>query len=115
MSILILLRGVDKGRFFHRRGPEMVTGIHHLHALPQLHKDRLAKAQEAKLSPPQQQSMFSPDHNARSRHEYPVPALNRPDQETWPKPSQDRQPLALKTNVLNFILEDLIAKPADRH
>ena len=54
--------------------------------------------------------MLPPDHHARPRHEYPVPEVNQPNHKGRPMPSQDRQPLTLEINMLDFILENLIAK-----
>src|SRR5689334_21115583 len=114
VSILILSGRVDKWCFLRHWWPVITPGVHNPDRLSQLAENRFAKAQEGISAPPQQQAMFAPNHHACSGHEDPMPEVNQPDQKCRPVPPQNRQTLALKINVFDFILQDLIAKPANR-
>src|SRR2546421_10377621 len=113
MSIVILSDRVDKWFFLHRRRPPIVPRVHNANRLSQLPENSLAKAQKPKSPAPQKQAMLAPNHHACPGHKQPMPHVNQADQKGGPIPPQDRQALALKINVLDFILEYLIAEPAD--
>src|SRR5205809_747499 len=114
MSILILSGRVDKWHFHLRRRPVIAPRIHDADRLAQFAEDSFAKTEEPETSPPQQQSMLPPNHHTRPGHKHPVPPMNQPDETPWPISPQNRQPLALKPDVLHLILEDLIAQSSNR-
>src|SRR5207237_2584048 len=114
-SIVILSGPVDKRLFLQRYRPVVTPRIHDPNCLSQLAKNSLSKADESIAAAAQQQAMFPPDDQARAGHKKPVPGVNQLDQQERPIASQSRQPLALKINVLDFILKNLIAKPAKWH
>src|SRR2546421_11417824 len=114
MSILILSDRVDKWFFLHRRRPSIISRVHNGNRLSQLPENSLAKAQKTEPPAPQKQAMLAPNHQACPGHKQPMPQVNQTAQKPGPIPPQDGEALALKINVLDFILEDLIAESADR-
>src|SRR4029453_6504835 len=109
----MFLRGIDKRILLRCDRPGRVSRIHDAAGLVQLSKNRSAKAEESVAAAPQEEPMFPPDNDARAGHEKPVPGVSQLDKNARPVPSQDRQALALKMNVLHLIGKNLIAKPAN--